>query len=259
MRKLLPIFLIIFVCGIFFLKGNRVFADIGTNSLSVATYVPITGSNISTGKLVSATDSGYKLSTRAYDPLVIGVVTDAPAVAIVIPQKDSYPVASAGNTYVLVSASNGKIKKGDLITTSTIPGVGMKATHSGFVIGTALTDFAPNNVNDVIQLPVSISIHYFTSRVTVTNSIFDVLTLSATATYEEPTKVLKYFIAALIIVLSFLFGFWFFGQTANRGIEAIGRNPLAGKIIQMGIILNVAITIAIIAAGVIMAFFVIRL
>ncbi|HRN96392.1 MAG TPA: hypothetical protein PLD54_03025, partial [Candidatus Levybacteria bacterium] len=76
---------------------------------------------------------------------------------------------------------------------------------------------------------------------------------------EEPTTVFKYFLAGLIMVLAFVIGFFSFGRIANTGIEALGRNPLASRMIQLGIMLNVLITVAIIASGLVMAYFVIRL
>jgi hypothetical protein len=85
------------------------------------------------------------------------------------------------------------------------------------------------------------------------------LNLTAVATTEEPTVVFKYFLAGMILLLSFVIGFFSFGRIANTGIEALGRNPLAAKIIQLGIMLNVLITVAIIGSGLVMAYFVLRL
>jgi len=229
-----------------------------TSSLGIATYLSIKGDNITTGRIVSFANNGYILSKIAYDPLTIGVVTQNPAVAIVATESATYPVVSYGDAYVLVSGENGAIKKNDLVTTSTTPGVGMKAIHSGYVIGSALEDFSPKSKSDIGLVLVSLNIHYFANRITVQTSLLDIFNLSAEATYEQPTTVFKYFIAALVVVLSFAFGFWFFGQTANRGIEAIGRNPLASRMIQLGIVLNVVITVVIIAAGLVVAFFVLR-
>ena len=48
-------------------------------------------------------------------------------------------VGLAGRVPVKVSTKNGDIKPGDYITTSDIPGIGMKATEPGRVIGKALT------------------------------------------------------------------------------------------------------------------------
>ncbi len=48
-------------------------------------------------------------------------------------------VGLSGRVPVKVSTKNGDIQPGDYITTSDIPGVGMKATEAGRVIGKALT------------------------------------------------------------------------------------------------------------------------
>ena len=48
-------------------------------------------------------------------------------------------VGLSGRVPVKVSTKNGDIRPGDYITTSDIPGVGMRATRAGHVIGKALT------------------------------------------------------------------------------------------------------------------------
>lgn len=229
------------------------------SSLGIATYIAIKGNNITDGSIISFSSTGYVLSKITYDPLMIGVVTTTPAVAIVEDVSNAYPVVSSGNTNVDVTGATGPIKKGDLITTSATPGYGEKADRSGYVVGTALQDFPGKTANDIGKIGVSVNIHYFATKPKTQASLFDVFNLAAIATYEEPTVVFKYFAALLIVAFSFIFGFWFFGRAANRGIEAIGRNPLAGKTIQMGILMNVVISIAIIMAGLVVSFFVLRL
>ena len=49
------------------------------------------------------------------------------------------------------------------------------------------------------------------------------------------------------------------GILVGKGLEAIGRNPLAGRMIQVGMIINVLITALIMAAGLGVAYFVIIL
>jgi len=51
------------------------------------------------------------------------------------------PVALAGRIPVNVSTINGPIHLGDYLTSSAIPGVAVKATSAGQVIGTAMSDF----------------------------------------------------------------------------------------------------------------------
>ncbi|MCG3165236.1 MAG: hypothetical protein POELPBGB_00998 [Bacteroidia bacterium] len=48
------------------------------------------------------------------------------------------PVVSDGIAHVRFNLQNGPIQKGDYITISNEPGVGMKATESGFTVGVAL-------------------------------------------------------------------------------------------------------------------------
>ncbi len=50
-----------------------------------------------------------------------------------------------------------------------------------------------------------------------------------------------------------------FGRTAAKGVEAMGRNPSASKIISLGIIFNVGIVVVIVLAGLSVAFMILRL
>jgi hypothetical protein len=52
--------------------------------------------------------------------------------------RTTRPVALAGRVPVEASAVNGPIRAGDLLTTSATPGVAMRATRPGPVIGMAL-------------------------------------------------------------------------------------------------------------------------
>ena len=78
---------------------------------------------------------------------VLGVVSTKPGLAIgaddtsLIAGQGMFPVALSGRVPVRLSTEGGVIKAGDKIMLSTIPGVGMKATSSGEVVGVALEDF----------------------------------------------------------------------------------------------------------------------
>ena len=60
-------------------------------------------------------------------------------------QTGDVPLALTGRTNVLVSLENGPIRVGDRIVTSHAEGIGMKALHSGYVVGRALLGFDPAN------------------------------------------------------------------------------------------------------------------
>jgi hypothetical protein len=93
------------------------------------------------------------LSDRPYDRTVAGVVSGAGGVkpGLMMGQRGTvadgkHPVALTGRVYCLVDADRGAIEPGDLITTSDVPGYGMKVDdHTrghGAIVGKAMTGLA---------------------------------------------------------------------------------------------------------------------
>lgn len=100
------------------------------------------------GTLVSldpALEAGVKRSDGPYDPHLLGIVSTRPGHVLgeQAPAVRGTPaiVALAGRVPVRVSAENGPIMPGDYLTSSSVPGVAMKATQPGFVVAQALTAF----------------------------------------------------------------------------------------------------------------------
>jgi hypothetical protein len=81
------------------------------------------------------------VSSKEYDLKAIGVVSSAPGWLIGNENKNSIQMALTGRVSTNVTLKNGAIKPGDPITTSTIPGTGMKATKAGPIIGKAMEAF----------------------------------------------------------------------------------------------------------------------
>jgi hypothetical protein len=92
-----------------------------------------------------------KLSTRAYDQTVAGVLSGAGGVKpgmlmgqVGTAADGKHPVALTGRVYCQADASHSPIRAGDLLTTSDLPGHAMKVTdHSrahGAIIGKAMTN-----------------------------------------------------------------------------------------------------------------------
>jgi hypothetical protein len=88
---------------------------------------------------------GIRKSNRPYDSQTLGIVSTLPGLTLAdVPGVDTnhhVPVALAGRVPVRTSSENGRVRAGDLLTASSIPGVAMKATKAGPVIGQALNDF----------------------------------------------------------------------------------------------------------------------
>ncbi len=90
-----------------------------------------------------------KMSTSSYDRKVAGIVSGAenlkPGLTLgpTIESGGGLNVALTGRVYTMVTAANGPIECGDLLTTSNIPGYAMKVTDytkaQGAVIGKAMT------------------------------------------------------------------------------------------------------------------------
>lgn len=231
------------------------------SSYGIANPLTIQNKIVRNGDIVSSVDGGYKLTSSSYDPRIFGIVAINPAIEFSSDtQADNvYPVVTAGDTLVNVSTINGPIKQGDAITSSPIPGVGMKATESGYAIGYAQEDFSSDDAREIKPILISINKQFFAPLNSSSSSrLLDIFRLSAIATYERPLTVLRYLVAAVVVITAFTLGFLSFGRTASVGVEALGRNPLAARMIQIGIIVNVLITIMIIGTGLGIAFLILK-
>ncbi len=103
------------------------------------------------GEVVSIDGSmkaGVRRSNGSYDPMVLGIISTKPGYVLadaegVDPTARPVILALAGRVPVKVSDENGPIKAGDALTPSSIPGVAMKATQNGWVLGVAIEDQKP--------------------------------------------------------------------------------------------------------------------
>ncbi|HSW87733.1 MAG TPA: hypothetical protein VLF89_02340 [Candidatus Saccharimonadales bacterium] len=263
-QKTLSLFFFILVLFIFlgFYSLQAVHAaakDVqGAATLGIAQMVEVNSKNVQDGSILSSSKQGAELSTIEYDPQVLGVVSRDAGI-LFNTDENGVPVISNGTVYVLVSTKEGPIKKGDSITSSTIPGVGVKAVTAGYVLGTALEDDTNPDAKKIDKIAVDLNLHYFNSKPSFSGTLSDILKVALLPTKDAPAPLFKYIVAALVVLGSFALGFVSFGRTAAKGVEALGRNPAASKIINLGIIFNVVIVITIVIAGLTVAFLILRL
>lgn len=85
-------------------------------------------------------DSDLKRSTSAYQETVVGVFNET-SFGRKVPT-----IATEGIALVKFDGSNGQVKKGDWVTTSSTSGTAMKATESGMVLGIALENSSDNEL-----------------------------------------------------------------------------------------------------------------
>ncbi len=86
------------------------------------------------------------------------------------------------------------------------------------------------------------------------NNLIESLRQALLAPTLTPLASLRYLLAILIAVSAFVLGFVYFGRVARQGVESLGRNPLASRTIQLNVIINLILTVVIMAGGLILAY-----
>ena len=212
------------------------------------------------GDIISSTTQGYKLTASPYDSQIFGVVSLKPAVYFKdATAKNDTPVISSGEVMVRVSSRNGNIQAGDFITSSTAPGIGEKATDNGYVLGRAVQSYTSSNPQATGLILVTMQPHFAQITNNITHNIFTSFTFGLNEAVNSPLGAIRYFVAGVITLLSFYLGFRFFGRASNRGVEAIGRNPLAKQAILLSVFVNTIITIVIMFFGVAISYLILVL
>lgn len=81
-------------------------------------------------------------SSKKFDPLVAGVISEEPKLLLGIHSADYRPLALSGIVKCNATTENGPIERGDLLVSSSVPGYAMRATDNevkpGMLIGKAL-------------------------------------------------------------------------------------------------------------------------
>lgn len=251
--------IVLFIVSIIslFALSPSVFAQ----GLSNGTAIGITiNDKVADGDIITSTPQGYKRATTPYDTQIFGVVSLKPALYLSdITAKNHTPVISSGEVMVRVSSKNGNIASGDFITSSTIPGAGEKATDNGYILGRAEQSYASNNPTKTGIILITLQPHFAQLTNNITHNIFSAFTLGLSDAINSPLGVIRYFVAGAITLSSFFFGFRFFARASNRGVEAIGRNPLAKQAILFSVFINTLITISIMLFGVAISYLILVL
>ncbi len=229
-------------------------------SSGVAISVKVIDKNAKDGNIIVLTNKGYALSKNAYDTNIYGVVSDNPSLYLKnTEQPDTRSVVTWGKAYVLVSTVNGNIEKNDFITSSNTPGVGQKATQNGRILGAAIEEYKSSNPRSVGKILVAISPNFISSFGNIRTNLLDTARNALDLYPLSQLTSLRYVLAAIIVLASFVIGFTYFGRIARSGIEALGRNPLASRLIQINMVFNLFLMIIIIMVGLALAYLILVL
>lgn len=247
------VYILLIVVAALLTLPKIVFAQSTTASgISFSTLVQ---GDVTDGQVLCNQDKVIKPCTVTYSTDIVGVYVQDPAVLLEnqsIPEAK--PVQASGKAFVQASVANGTIKTGDYLTTSTKPGLVEKATKSGYVVGIALEDLQNNG-----KLLISVDIKPVIISGDQKVNLLDTAKQALLAPYLSPLSSLRYLLAAIAAATAFILGFIYFGRVARSGVEAIGRNPLAGRAIQFSVILNLLLTLVIMATGLVVAYLILVL
>lgn len=217
-----------------------------------------------------------RLATRVSNESVVGVLIPESLSVVTYRGADNEKLVAQRGVYpVNVTNINGDIFPGDFITTSTLAGKGQKASSvSEAILGMAVEEFTAQKgqatqlgdktyYTGTIMVDLTGRPHYqnlgvFKEVLNLARS-FGIAFLGQFQTSEGSSLFFRYLLAAVVTILCVWFAFRHFGTSILRGIEAIGRNPLARGHIQSAIIINAVIIILVSISVVVLSIFIVKL
>jgi hypothetical protein len=198
------------------------------------------------GAIVVLDNGKYRISEISADSRQVGVITRSPAITLRRSLNPNvFDVYDSGTAFVKASNTNGKISVGDYVTSSNQPGIAVKSSNPEFVLGVALEDFDSESG----LLKIEINPTYVLPNANTGLNLLSLLRSSAQSISLTPLNSLRYILAAVIGAGSFVFGFIIFSKITGSGIQALGRNPLARRTIEINIAIEFILNIALIVFG----------
>jgi len=199
--------------------------------------------NMEAGDLVAldpARPEYVTLSYQSYQPSLVGTVSSEYKVTI----NDSggaeflVPVVLDGRTMLKASLDNGPIEIGDYLTSSEVPGIAMKATQSGRVVGLALEPFTNQATTTELQLKriaIFLNPHWWstgtnlavaTSSVDSSDGLFDQLKNIVSFVTDTVTNLSKMVVSAVLEVKNDVVSHGFF-----KNIVKVAKTVVLGRTI----------------------------
>lgn len=242
------------------LPGQKALAETPGAAKGTATSLQVINEDVKPGQIVVNKNGEFTLAKEPFDTEIFGVVVESSSLSLVdnVDTK-SRLIMQTGEAQILVSNSNGDIKKGDYITSSSVAGIGQKVDKVGYVIGKALEDYNPTDPNTpgLVWSTVEPKTAYVNN--TVKTNLLTAIRSGALSPLLNPVESLRYMLAALIVAATFIIGFSTFGRSSGKSIEAMGRNPLAQGSIRAAMIFNMILSFGVMLIGLALAYLILVL
>ncbi len=200
--------------------------------------------DLATGALVSLTSGSQntiELTNIDRVNQLVGVIGDKPLIELSNKNDKEAQVVISGTTVTLVSDINGDIKAGDKITASPINGIGMHASSSSLVVGTAQVDLksvetASRTITDkegkpqtvkVGALPVQINVTYYAAPEEKNTFLPPFLQSLANSVAGKDVSPVRVLVSTLVLAFGFISIAVLLYSSTRSSIISIGRNPLS--------------------------------
>lgn len=234
------------------------------SGLSVPSVYEVADQEAKEGDILVSTDKGIVRANAAADPRLFGIKQDKALVAVRNKDETGTVILKSGAATVNVSNLNGNIAPGDFITSSEIPGVGQKASDDGYIIGTATQKFDGEGAEKVDRSGKQVATGAIQVSVSIQNQLINTpgggpsfINRLVVAYIKDPkptTTIIRYTFATALILASLALGIMTISRTIRKGVEAIGRNPMAKDQVNFPIKINViyaliGVSLTIIVAG----------
>lgn len=240
--------------------------------IDVASVYQIADQTAVEGDIMVTGDNGLVRAFKSFDNKMFGIIQEQPLLVLRNQTVNGKPVVRSGVAMVNVTTLNGPIKYGDYITSSPIAGKGQRVSESGYVLGVALEAFdgvgaqtSAGPAGQVAQGKIRVALRIEYAELTnprFAGRLFSFIGSSFLENIQDPRKlgeIVRYMAAGLVILLSFTFGFLTFSRSILKGVEALGRNPLAKSSIQLSMIINIILLVVTGLIGIIASILIIRL
>lgn len=270
--RFLPTMVIVIVLAAIAFNRISLAAPGDSPNLGIASGYAISDPQALNGDIIcfSETEAGKLVRcTTPFDPRMFGVLAENPQVVLRSGDSEK-PIIQSGKAVVNVTTLGGDIKAGDYVTSSPIPGKGQKiGDYIGYVLGVALESFGGQDGAALDYQGKS----YRSGQIEVTlgigplgalprGTVFDKLGFALLRNVQNPQGTglfLRYVTAGLVVILVTFFAFSTFGRNITKGMESIGRNPLAYNQVQFVIILNTILIAGVVLGGIVISLVIIRL
>ncbi len=241
-------------------------SDIGTAS----TYA-VGDPEVKDGDVVCFSGQDEKIirCQKAYDEKTFGIYVEKPQV-VLYQSPEEKPIVREGRAVINVTTINGNINAGDSLASSAIPGAAQKATEPiGFILGKALKSFTENDGENIdyngktyrqgrIEVALTIGPQGVLPRGTILDQLGYIM-VKGTQSPQAAGMFLRYIMAGILTITVSAFAFNNYGRNINKGIESIGRNPLAKGQIQFAIALNTTLVAVLVIGSIILGLIIIRI